>query len=432
MNAPPVRIERLGLRDFRGIEDLTLVLPDGPLAVLIGANGAGKSSVMDAAAILLSRLVSRIRTERGGGGLQINDDDVRNGAASAEIEMRLRTGSYRNPNSADATGATWSVVKTRKGSAVRDRSELDQLRGFAEDLREFVREATEKGVEEAIHLPLFVHYPTNRAVFDIPKRIRKKHTFDPIEAYDEALTKSQLSFKLFFEWFREHEDLENERRIDDPEHRDRALEAVRKAVKQFVGVSGLRVRRLPHRMVATQHGKEVSIDQMSDGEKCLLALVGDLARRFSIASPSGDPLEGEGVVLIDEVELHLHPKWQHHVLDQLTSTFSRCQFIVTTHSPAVLSHAPNGAAVLLTKGPSGKVSAERVDPYGKEAGALLEDVFGAPSRAPDVARDLRKLFRLIDDGKNAKARDLLEALRAEVGEDADFTRAEVLLWEPAS
>jgi predicted ATP-binding protein involved in virulence len=60
-----------------------------------------------------------------------------------------------------------------------------------------------------VNLPVFVYYPVNRAVLDIPLRIREKHRFDLLSAYDESLT-SGANFRTFFEWFREREDLENE------------------------------------------------------------------------------------------------------------------------------------------------------------------------------------------------------------------------------
>jgi predicted ATP-binding protein involved in virulence len=101
-------------------------------------------------------------------------------------------------------------------------------------------------------------------------------------------------------------------------------------------------------MTITKQGQELIINQLSDGEKCLLAMVGDLARRLAIANPSlPDPLQGSGVVLIDEIELHLHPKWQREIIPALTRTFPNCQFIVTTHSPQVISQVkPEGIYIL--------------------------------------------------------------------------------------
>lgn len=422
MTAPPVRIEQLRFRDFRGIASATLDLPPSPLIVLVGANGAGKSTVLEGAAVLLSRLAGRIRSEHGGGRV-IDDDDIRTGASDAEIGIRLSTG---------ILGLfEWTVVKTAQGRAARERSELDQLRRLAEISREALRADDEDGTEQTA-LSVLVYYPTNRAVLDVPARVRTKHTFDALAAYDGAFESTQTSFRVFFEWFRDREDAENESARDAALVEDRQLAAVRRAIEQLMeGFSDLRVRRKPlQRMTLRKGSDEIVVNQLSDGEKVLLALVGDLARRLAMANPTGDPLQGAGIVLIDEIELHLHPKWQHRVMEQLPKVFPYCQFIVSTHSPAVLSHAPNGAALLLRRTSAG-IRAKALDPYGKDAEALLEDVFGTTARPPEVAADLRRLFRLIDDGDDDDARALLTELRQRLDpEDAEFARAEILLWEP--
>ena len=90
-------------------------------------------------------------------------------------------------------------------------------------------------------------------------------------------------------------------------------------------------------MTVSKNGMEQNVNQLSDGEKCTLALFGDLARRISIANPHmQNPLEGKGIVLIDEIELHMHPSWQRKVLTTLKSVFPNIQFIITTHSPQIL------------------------------------------------------------------------------------------------
>ena len=87
------------------------------------------------------------------------------------------------------------------------------------------------------------------------------------------------------------------------------------------GVDDLHVRRNPTRMTAVKDGKEMRVDLLSDGEKCTLALFGDLVKRLALANPElENPLEGEGIVLIDEVELHLHPTWQRRILESSRST----------------------------------------------------------------------------------------------------------------
>lgn len=99
-------------------------------------------------------------------------------------------------------------------------------------------------------------------------------------------------------------------------------------------------------MVAIKHNTELSIAQLSEGEKCILAMTGDLARKLAIANPSREnPLEGEGIVLIDEVDLHLHPSWQGRIMPLLFRTFPNVQFIVTTHSPKVLSEITDEAQI---------------------------------------------------------------------------------------
>ena len=84
--------------------------------------------------------------------------------------------------------------------------------------------------------------------------------------------------------------------------------------------------------------EELLLNQLSDGEKCYIALVCDIARRMSIANPNGDVLNGSGIVLIDEVDLHLHPSWESTVMEKLHEVFPNIQFIVSAHSPLVASH----------------------------------------------------------------------------------------------
>ncbi|MFN4877986.1 MAG: AAA family ATPase, partial [Aphanizomenon sp.] len=191
----------------------------------------------------------------------------------------------------------------------------------------------------------------------------------------------------------------------------------------------LRVRRSPLRMTLQKNGEELIVNQLSDGEKCLLAMVGDLARRLAIANPGlKNPLDGFGVVLIDEIELHLHPKWQREIIPALTRTFPHCQFIVTTHSPQVISQIKPQGIYILEKTNDGIIAKRPESSYGRDSNQILEDLMDVPERPQEIKQDLLKLFRLIDEGNLEVAKELRKELAEIIGEDeAQFVKADILI-----
>lgn len=156
------------------------------------------------------------------------------------------------------------------------------------------------------------------------------------------------------------------------------------------------------------------IDQLSDGEKLLLALAADLARRLAMVyADRGDPLLGEAIVLIDEIELHLHPSWQRRVLKALLSTFPNCQFIVTTHSPQVLSEVPNDAVVLVD---NFQFRSPGAPTAGRDSNAILAEAMDTPERPVAQLEAIRAISTLLDEGKLTDARVKLDALAQELTE----------------
>lgn len=417
-----MHIHKLKLERFRGAQNLPLELHD-KLNVFVGMNGAGKSSILDATAILLSWLVNRIK-HSGASGRPITESDIKNGESSANLEITLNE---------DGRYFGWNIAKVRRGHSKKDVASI--LISVSESAKRMQNEITESHGQ--VNLPLFAYYPVNRAVLDIPPRIRDRHRFDLLSAYDEALT-SGSNFRTFFEWFREREDLENENRryIDqqikpeDYQFPDPQLEAVRKTLAQFMpDFENPTVRRNPLRMEVEKQGERITVNQLSDGEKCLMAMVGDMARRMAIANPLRDnPLEGEGVVLIDEIDLHLHPKWQRMVIPKLAEVFPNCQFLISTHSPHVITHVQSENLFLLSMTPEGLKALRPTESYGMTVERVLEDLMGLETTRPDDVKDaFRQIYEQIDRGDLARARGAIEKLENQIGGDPELVKATVLI-----
>jgi predicted ATP-binding protein involved in virulence len=179
-----------------------------------------------------------------------------------------------------------------------------------------------------------------------------------------------------------------------------------------------------------KNGDTYFLEQLSDGERGLLALVFDLTRRLAIANPESDnPIaEGVALVLIDEIELHLHPKWQRQVVRKLQEVFKNCQFVITTHSPQIIGQIKAEKLRLLSHDESGKVVLNSVaQTFGMDSSWVLQNIMGVPSRDYETEQKLSKVYDEIDAGDYKTARIQAEKLRSEIGDFPDLQEALALL-----
>ena len=198
-------------------------------------------------------------------------------------------------------------------------------------------------------------------------------------AFGDAFANRELRIGEFAEWMKVQEAL----RVEQPE-KARVLAACEEAVKHFLpGYHNLRqVGEERPQLCIDRNGTTIPVRQLSDGERGSLALVLDLTRRLAQANPNfADPAsEAEAVVLIDELDLHLHPKWQRQIVHNLTKAFPLCQFIAMTHSPQVIGEVPHERIQIMADD-------EVYSPpysFGVDSSRVLEEIMDADPRATVV------------------------------------------------
>ena len=361
-----MKIKHLTIENFRAIEHLDLDCSNS-VNMFIGDNGAGKSSVLDAVNTLYSWFVARINSTKGK-GQSIKKDDIRNGALYCYLYIEVEH---------HGTKASWSLFKATPASRVefQGKTDLEQLNGFVEIV------LSSMGTEE----PLLSYYGVNRNVVPVryDKSLSKKKSITSSGFFDSS---ASVNWKSFFNWFYESENEENRMKVwFNPKYHNEALDAVRECLSDvFPGYSNLRIEDKPTRLVIQKNDQKISFDRLSDGEKCYITLVLDIARRLATSNTdTGSPLLGTQIVMIDEVDLHLHPSWQLHVISNLEKKFPNCQFFITSHSSLVLSSLrDSGQLIVLRDGKRLEVSDI---PYGDNGDYILKRFFNMNEvRNPDV------------------------------------------------
>ena len=159
----------------------------------------------------------------------------------------------------------------------------------------------------------------------------------------------------------------------------------------------------------------------------IILIVADIARRLCMLDPKSETYnQGPGIVLIDEIELHLHPKWQRAVLPALHKTFPNVQFIVTTHSPQVLSEVKDDEIIILR---DWQAYSSSVPTYGRDSNAILEQVMGVDERPEDIKKLFDEYFELIASDNLDEASKKRQNLENKLGRKDDplFTRADSIL-----
>lgn len=425
MSGKRIFVSRVSFQNFRGFAEGLEFDPNPHLQVVAGVNGSGKSSVLDGVSFLVAAIPMVLAGLNRGFGLTTSDI----GSSAQEVVNSLELSDGENVEA-------WAqrAYFDDENKPLHPEKSVDEF-SFLSKL------ATTKADRSSV-LPVveYLHSGSTRMPVDhdYPDEFKQSR----LAAYRGCFDSEAHQFQQLESWFEEEENLENEQRI-----RKRnlnltipSLRAVRGAVETFL--SHLHQSRLANLKVVRFHAKgplepasgklamdkdghQLMLTQLSDGERRLVLMVADIARRMAILNPAlADPLESPGIILVDEIELHLHPLWQRTVVPALQAAFPNVQLLLTTHSPQVLASVPDECVVILKDGQA-MPGHPRV--HGRDTNTILEQVMGATARPPEVQARIDEIYTLIERHPD-DARARLEALEAELGDDEpDLVRARAMM-----
>ena len=445
-------LKNLSLANFRGFDQIDLSF-DSKRTVIAGVNGIGKSGILRAVSVALSRFLPQM-TDCQEKVVSLTDDDIQSNKPQLHVsaifgvaKQRFHLEGFRQQVDLNASveyRTKLDDLRAKLADAKKDRKArpLQRLRREAERYLALVGEEPERWTVLLEHIgedsvsdlseteasavlrtlkmlsaqPIAVYFSTSRY-----EKIRSRKLADPAPyekkaAYYNAFDEEAKSFRYFLDWFRSQKELKG----PGQKKRLALLTSMEAAAGEFVeGVKHFKIDYEPPkvRFLVEKKGVTLSLNQLSDGERGLLALVFDIARRLAIANPHSDnPIkEGLGIILIDEIELHLHPRWQRKVLRQLSNTFPKCQFIVTNHSPQVIGQSKPEQLRVLKQG-TRKINVARVgQSFGMDSNWILEEIMGTPSRDHKIEVRLRSIADAIDESNFAHARELANQLEKDVG-----------------
>jgi len=405
-----MQLKRLTLTHFRVFEQTEFEFHPG-MNLLVGVNGAGKSSVLDALRVMLSRSLPRFTASKSkSAAFEINDITAGRGALTAELQF-------------EAAGIQFEHLMHRprekyvadpqaKAGQVRDQT-LDLIE--RNDLRPDERGIL-KHLKSSAEQPLVVYFSTHRSLFGS----KRSAVSGQAAAFAAALLPNRgLRLLEFAHWWLAQEALSREVAMTPAAHYLNVLNA---AVTSFLDdCTNLRAVSGPETtLLIDKPGATLDVRQLSDGERSIVALVLDLARRLAQANPKlKDPLtEGKAVVLIDELDLHLHPRWQRIIVEKLTRTFPNCQFIATTHSPQIVGEVSSDTITLIENGATYRPNQS----LGMDSNWILRYLMGVEERDAETMQKLKEIESLIQDEQYDKGETAIKALRNKLGEFPELVR----------
>lgn len=329
-----MRLKHLRLENFRAHEHLELDL-GARLTLLLGENGTGKTSLLDAVAIGLGEALSHLPQVSGFSFKKTGEIHQQGNQTAPYARITLNT----------TDGLAWDRSVRRDKSATTAKTIPPGMgtKGLKQFLDDTVIDPFNAGRD--FTLPLFAYYGVSRALLDVPlTRKGFAHHHGRFEALADALN-ADSRFKSAFIWFynKENEEHRLQKEVKSFDATLPELDCVRRAIEAvFHDLREPHIALNPLRFVVKQQGETLNITQLSDGYKTLLGLIVDLSARMAMANPHlPDPLASEAIVMIDELDLHLHPQWQQRIAGDLLRAFPNAQFIVSTHSPYIVEALNN-------------------------------------------------------------------------------------------
>jgi predicted ATP-binding protein involved in virulence len=335
---------RLRLSNYRRFESFEITF-DPHLTVLAASNGCGKTAVLDAVGVALRPFVAEMQKSQFHG---FDDTDVRRHSSQGQtikaFPLQLEADAVVDVH--ERGHRSWTLRLESEGGRT-GRGAASDILNYAEDLRDAI---VNDSSTPRPSLPVVAYYGTGRlwSVNSATKNRKEiaKNLAAVSGAYLDCLSSSS-NYHQFVTWFeriiREAQD-ETQTGQKSPHRPIELLKAVRKAadhVLRPVQWHTLGWDHLEEEVIANHNERgRLPVSMLSDGVRNILGIVADLAHRCARLNPQlgADACERTaGIVLIDEIDMHLHPSWQQTVVQSLRDAFPRIQFILSTHSPQVLS-----------------------------------------------------------------------------------------------
>lgn len=388
------RFQKLSLDQFRCFERLELPLEDD-LTLLFAENGGGKTAILTALAAGLTPFQTgapralKLDAQRDARKVTLDERGRREAAGACSLTWTAKVG--------DEASVTWSSTV----NPASNRKTSDHASVLA---------AIEKVRVPGVRWPLFAFYGVDRMGRGKASTKPAPTRPDRWEGYTSSLDPAQDDSALLT-WLLEEILADTVRRQNGEPERFLATAVMDTVAKATPGVTRAWYdpkERSP--VVRFETGEVATWKELSDGFHVYLSLIADLARRAVMLNEQDGgeaPSKIEGVVLIDEIDLHLHPRWQRVVLDGLRKIFPRLQFVVTTHSPQILSSALNRQVRLIR---NGKLWPGTIHVEGRDSNSIMREYFDTDDRDEEGTKKLAALDNVIDAGNAEEARRQLAEL----------------------
>lgn len=420
-------LNSLYLQNFRKFSDLKIEFRN-QLTVLVGANGSGKSTVLDAATIAVGTITAAMDGLTNY-GIKKNDAYHKCFDLGSNVDVQPQFPvMITAEGQVDGKEISW----TRSLNSANSRGGLAAAKELTAIAKEYQERMRRGDIE--LRLPIISYYGTGRLWAQ--HRENKEDTFKKntrTNGYLDSLD-GAANNKLMMKWFQKMTMQQLQRGQEIPE-----FIAVKMAVEQvFASITGFSNVMVQFNLDTgeldiiyfdeNKNHVRMSMSDLSDGYRCMISLIADIAYRMATLNPQLlDKVltETEGIILIDEIDLHLHPTWQKRILKDLTSVFPKVQFIVTTHAPEVINSVGRESIVILRDSES--VSAAN-ETYGKDANTILREVMEVSARPEEIEKMFESFYHLLDKKEWKQAENILEQLEDKIGDnDVDITSCRVRL-----
>lgn len=409
-----MKIKNIKLKNFRCFEELVIELNER-CNVIVGVNGAGKSTILDALAISIGTYFAKIPTAYS---LPIQKEDV---LRKSYLTGSIISTEYQFPVVISTEGiANGKFIEwSRELNGLKNKTTVKNASNLIE-VGHIQQQNIQNGVTDTT-LPIFAYYGTGRLYKKKNNRITKLDIkkSSRLDGYTDALSLG-TNEKQLLRWFEDMTLIKIQEDREIPE-----LKTVKTAIEKCFEIGNKDVTDVSINYSVKSKDIEVSyrknneieklpLHMFSDGIRITLTMVADIATRMAKLNPQllDNVLETPGVILIDEIDMHLHPSWQSRIITSLLETFTNIQIITTTHSPIVISNIESEYLRILKNNEIMNPSTN----YNRELDDIVNNIMETDYRPEEVRNLINQINQNIDNEELEEAKELLDNLKDVLGE----------------